>query len=294
MIELYPLEIKNLTKLYTSNKGIKDINLKLNEKECVAIIGKSGSGKSTLLKTILNIINKDSGEVYFYNEPLNKDYEAIMNIVGYLKDSPNDYPNLTIINFIKIVNRYYNLDYTNDILEYLDEFNLNKDNKISELSSGENQKLSLILALFYKPKILLLDEPTNHLDQITITKLQNILKKLKYEGTSILICSHSLNFILNLADRIYLLNDFKLIDIKDELLKKDYKKITITSNYNLTFKDLNIKGFNRLNIINNSANFIYSGDFNFLLKKLQSLDIIDLTIENPSVDDILGGLINGL
>lgn len=294
MIELYLLEIKNLTKLYTSNKGIKDINLKLNEKECVAIIGKSGSGKSTLLKTILNIINKDSGEVYFYNEPLNKDYEAIMNIVGYLKDSPNDYPNLTIINFIKIVNRYYNLDYTNDILEYLDEFNLNKDNKISELSSGENQKLSLILALFYKPKILLLDEPTNHLDQITITKLQNILKKLKYEGTSILICSHSLNFILNLADRIYLLNDFKLIDIKDELLKKDYKKITITSNYNLTFKDLNIKGFNRLNIINNSANFIYSGDFNFLLKKLQSLDIIDLTIENPSVDDILGGLINGL
>ncbi len=291
---MYPLEIKNLTKLYTSNKGIKDINLKLNEKECVAIIGKSGSGKSTLLKTILNIINKDSGEVYFYNEPLNKDYEAIMNIVGYLKDSPNDYPNLTIINFIKIVNRYYNLDYTNDILEYLDEFNLNKDNKISELSSGENQKLSLILALFYKPKILLLDEPTNHLDQITITKLQNILKKLKYEGTSILICSHSLNFILNLADRIYLLNDFKLIDIKDELLKKDYKKITITSNYNLTFKDLNIKGFNRLNIINNSANFIYSGDFNFLLKKLQSLDIIDLTIENPSVDDILGGLINGL
>lgn len=291
---MYPLEIKNLTKLYTSNKGIKDINLKLNEKECVAIIGKSGSGKSTLLKTILNIINKDSGEVYFYNEPLNKDYEAIMNIVGYLKDSPNDYPNLTIINFIKIVNRYYNSDYTNDILEYLDEFNLNKDNKISELSSGENQKLSLILALFYKPKILLLDEPTNHLDQITITKLQNILKKLKYEGTSILICSHSLNFILNLADRIYLLNDFKLIDIKDELLKKDYKKITITSNYNLTFKDLNIKGFNRLNIINNSANFIYSGDFNFLLKKLQSLDIIDLTIENPSVDDILGGLINGL
>lgn len=291
---MYLLEIKNLTKLYTSNKGIKDINLKLNEKECVAIIGKSGSGKSTLLKTILNIINKDSGEVYFYNEPLNKDYEAIMNIVGYLKDSPNDYPNLTIINFIKIVNRYYNLDYTNDILEYLDEFNLNKDNKISELSSGENQKLSLILALFYKPKILLLDEPTNHLDQITITKLQNILKKLKYEGTSILICSHSLNFILNLADRIYLLNDFKLIDIKDELLKKDYKKITITSNYNLTFKDLNIKGFNRLNIINNSANFIYSGDFNFLLKKLQSLDIIDLTIENPSVDDILGGLINGL
>ena len=291
---MYPLEIKNLTKLYTSNKGIKDINLKLNEKECVAIIGKSGSGKSTLLKTILNIINKDSGEIYFYNEPLNKDYEAIMNIIGYLKDYPNDYPNLTIINFIKIINRYYNLDYTNDILEYLDKFNLNKNNKINELSSGENQKLSLILAIFYKPKILLLDEPTNHLDQITITKLQNILKKLKYEGTSILICSHSLNFILNLADRIYLLNDFKLIDIKDKLLKKDYKKITITSDYNLTFKDLNIKGFNRLNIINNSANFIYSGDFNFLLKKLQSLDIIDLTIENPSVDDILGGLINGL
>ena len=56
---MYLLEIKNLTKLYTSNKGIKDINLKLNEKECVAIIGKSGSGKSTLLKTILNIINKE-------------------------------------------------------------------------------------------------------------------------------------------------------------------------------------------------------------------------------------------
>lgn len=288
------LIVKNLTKLYDKNHGIKELSFELLEKECLAIIGKSGTGKSTLIKTILNILTPDRGNIKIYNTNLNDNYVDIMKIVGYLQDKPIDFPKVTINKFIKVINDYYDQDYTNDLMYYLDLFKLNKDNIITSLSSGEIQKLSFILAIFHKPKILFLDEPTNFLDTNTIHIMSDILKKLKYEGTSIIVCSHSLNFILDLADKIYLLNDFKLIDIKDKLLKKDYKKITLATNNPLTYKDLNIEGISNIKINNKVADFIYIGNLNYLLKKLSHFDLTDITLENPSIDEVLGGLLNVL
>lgn len=288
------LIVKNITKLYDESHGIKDLSFELLEKECLAIIGKSGTGKSTLIKTILNILTLDKGSIKFYDTNLNDNYVDIMKIVGYLADKPINFPKTTIDKFIKVINDYYNQDYTNDILHYLDLFKLNKNSIMTSLSSGEIQKLSFILAIFHKPKILFLDEPTNFLDTNTIHLITRVLKELKYEGTSIIICSHSLDFVLDLADRIYLLDDFKLIDIKDKLLKKDYKKITLATNTPLTYKDLNIEGISNIKINDKVADFIYIGDLNYLLKKLSHFNLIDITLENPSIDEVLGGLLNVL
>lgn len=288
------LKIKNLTKLYTNDTGIKDISLTLAEKECLAIVGKSGSGKSTLIKTILNVIDYNRGQVYFYNTTLAKDYVGLMRVIGYLPDKPYSFPKETIAAFLKKVNAYYDQDYTSSFLAYLKEFNLNQNMKIANLSSGELQKLSLILAIFHKPKILFLDEPTNFLDTLTIHHLAKILKQLKYEGTAIFIASHSLNFVLELADKIYLLDNQSLRDIKDELVKRDYKKVNLSTTKELTYKDLNIPGIRSIKLENNLASFIYMGDLSYLLKKLASFTIEDLSLENPSIEEVLGGLYHDL
>lgn len=288
------LTINNLTKMYSDTKGIKNISFSITEKECVAIIGKSGSGKSTLLKCILNLTLADSGKIKIYDNYLKDNYEDLIRVIGYLPDKQNQFPKQKLKDFIKIINTYYNLDYTADILEYIKLFNLDLNSDISKLSSGETQKLSLILTLFHKPKFLLLDEPTNFLDTTSIHTLTQILKKLKYEGTSILIVSHSLNFILELADRIYLLNDFNLLDIKNKLKENDYKKITIALENEITYKDLNLKGVSNISLNNKAASFIFTGDIAYLLKKLASFLILDIVIENPTVEDLLGGLLHDL
>ncbi len=286
------LKIKNLTKMYDDKNGIKDISLSLEEKECIAILGKSGTGKSTLLKTILNRVDKDSGRVSFFDTTLKADYVDVIRSIGYLPDKPYDYPKKTIKDFIKIINKYYNLDYDKEIKHYLEEFNLDENELITNLSSGSLQKLSIILAIFHNPKILLLDEPTNFLDTSSISTLTNILKKLKYAGTSIIIVSHHLSFILGLANKIYLLHNNSLLDLKDRLKVNNYKKISVILNRPITYQDINIKGITNININQNSASFIYSDkDMSPVIKKLFSLPVIDLSIENPQVEDIIGGLL---
>lgn len=288
------LIINNLSKMYNEQKGIKDINITLEDKRCMAILGKSGSGKSTLLKCIINELAVDTGKITILNGNLKDDYTNIMRDIGYLPDYPYNFPSIKIKDFIKTINKYYNLDYTLNITNYLKSFNLDINQNIYDLSSGEKQKLSLILAFFHKPKLLLLDEPTNFLDNNSIHTLTNILKQLKYEGTSIIIVSHSLNFTIDLADDIYLLNDNTILDIKNKIMKKDYKKVTIALKDMITYKDLNLKGLSNISLNNETASFIYAGDMTYLLKKLSNFNLLDIEIESPTIEEIIGGLLNDL
>ncbi len=288
------LIINNLSKMYNEQKGIKDINITLEDKRCMAILGKSGSGKSTLLKCIINELAVDTGKITILNGNLKDDYTNIMRDIGYLPDYPYNFPSIKIKDFIKTINKYYNLDYTLNITNYLKSFNLDINQNIYDLSSGEKQKLSLILAFFHKPKLLLLDEPTNFLDNNSIHTLTNILKQLKYEGTSIIIVSHSLNFTIDLADDIYLLNDNTILDIKNKIMKKDYKKVTIALKDMITYKDLNLKGLSNISLNNETASFIYAGEMTYLLKKLSNFNLLDIEIESPTIEEIIGGLLNDL
>lgn len=288
------LIINNLSKMYNEQKGIKDINITLEDKRCMAILGKSGSGKSTLLKCIINELAVDAGKITILNGNLKDDYTNIMRDIGYLPDYPYNFPSIKIKDFIKTINKYYNLDYTLNITNYLKSFNLDINQNIYDLSSGEKQKLSLILAFFHKPKLLLLDEPTNFLDNNSIHTLTNILKQLKYEGTSIIIVSHSLNFTIDLADDIYLLNDNTILDIKNKIMKKDYKKVTIALKDMITYKDLNLKGLSNISLNNETASFIYAGEMTYLLKKLSNFNLLDIEIESPTIEEIIGGLLNDL
>ncbi len=288
------LIINNLSKMYNEQKGIKDINITLEDKRCMAILGKSGSGKSTLLKCIINELAVDTGKITILNGNLKDDYTNIMRDIGYLPDYPYNFPSIKIKDFIKTINKYYNLDYTLNITNYLNSFNLDINQNIYDLSSGEKQKLSLILAFFHKPKLLLLDEPTNYLDNNSIHTLTNILKQLKYEGTSIIIVSHSLNFTIDLADDIYLLNNNTILDIKNKIMKKDYKKVTIALKDMITYKDLNLKGLSNISLNNETASFIYAGEMTYLLKKLSNFNLLDIEIESPTIEEIIGGLLNDL
>ena len=151
---VYSLKINNLTKLYTNNKGIKDINLNLEEGSITTILGPSGAGKTTLLNALLNDQFKDKGSVSFYDYNLKDNYEDIMEMVGYLEDKLPTYPNLSLKEIFKNLNRYYNLDYYDNALKYLNMFNIDVNKKINELTSGEFKLINIIKALFHEPKYI--------------------------------------------------------------------------------------------------------------------------------------------
>lgn len=285
---IYSLKINNLTKLYTNNKGIKDINLNLEEGSITTILGPSGAGKTTLLYALLNDQFKDKGSVSFYDYNLKDNYEDIMEMVGYLEDKLPTYPNLSLKEIFKNLNRYYNLDYYDNALKYLNMFNIDVNKKINELTSGEFKLINIIKALFHEPKFVFLDEATNNLDQKQINILKDILKRLKANDRTILLCSHNLSFTKDISDNIYLLKDMALKNITSIIKENNYKKITLVLNEYVDYNDFKLKEISSLMIDNKLVSFLYKGNLKPLLKKIASLDIESLEINEPTILEIIG------
>ncbi len=284
------LKVENLTKKYGDKLAINEISFDIYEGECLAFVGPSGSGKTTLLRSILELTAPDSGNTLFFKRRLKNDYVNIMSIIGYLPDKPYTYPKKTIQELLDYTAKFYELDLTKEANYYLKLFNIDSHRKLDELSSGEMQKVGLILGLFHQPKLLLLDEPTNFLDAKAVNTLIDIIKRLKANKTAIIICSHQLSFVAKVANRIFTINEGSIKEINEEALKADYKKVTITLNKEVDISDFDFKGVKYLDYTNKLVTFIYQGDFNLLLKKISQISINDIDISNPTIEEIIGGL----
>lgn len=208
------IKCNGLYKNYGDNIILNGVNMEVHENEIYALIGKNGAGKTTFLRCVLGIIDYEAGEITTFK---NK------NSIGVSLDWDWFYPQLTgrenLEVFINMKGKT-GVESERDLIELFEmENNMNK--KFSEYSLGMKKKLSIIYAMMNEPQILILDEPFNGLDPINTQILTDYLLKLKSEGLSIIISSHSLYEVSIVADVIGILNNGNLIEktmeeIRDE------------------------------------------------------------------------------
>lgn len=207
----YVIETKNLTKKYKDKTVVNKINMKIEKGKIYGLLGKNGAGKTTTMKMLLNLASKTSGEIkIFQQKPNNETYKKI----GSLIETPGFYENLTAEENLKIISKIrgnYSKEKTKQILETVSLQN-HKDKKYREYSLGMRQRLAIASAIMHNPELLILDEPINGLDPIGIKEIRHLLKKLSQENnTTILISSHILSEIENIADTIGVMEKGKLV-----------------------------------------------------------------------------------
>lgn len=204
----YKIETRNLNKQFKKETILKDINLKVYPNEVYGLLGINGAGKSTLMKIICGILPKTSGDIYLDGSPLTR--KELTNI-GSLIESPPTYNHLSAQDNLKIVALNENINF-NEISKVLELVNLNVDpqKKVKNFSLGMKQRLGIAMALIKKPKLLVLDEPSNGLDPYGIQELRELLKSLTNLNTSVIISSHILSEIQQLADHVGIIHNGKL------------------------------------------------------------------------------------
>ncbi|WP_251942371.1 lantibiotic protection ABC transporter ATP-binding protein [Staphylococcus sp. Marseille-Q5304] len=207
-MDYYKIETQKLTKQFKKETILKDINLKVYPNEVYGLLGINGAGKSTLMKIICGILPQTNGDVYLDGSPLTR--QELTNI-GSLIESPPTYNHLSAQDNLKVVALNENIDFS-EIPKVLDLVNLDVDpkKKVKNFSLGMKQRLGIAMALIKKPKLLVLDEPSNGLDPYGIQELRDLLKNLTKSNTSVIISSHILSEIQQLADHIGIIHNGKL------------------------------------------------------------------------------------
>ncbi len=201
------IKINQIVKKYGKVTSLDGISFELQSGKIIAIAGPNGSGKSTLVKIILGLVKNDSGEIYINEEKLNSHYQYRKNI-GYLPQIGRYPENLTVKEVISMIKDIGDDDESYE-LDLIDEFDLieHLDKEVRTLSGGTKQKLGIILAFMFKKQLLILDEPTSGLDPISAGKLKKLIKDRNSQGSTVLLISHIMSEVEELADEIiYFLN----------------------------------------------------------------------------------------
>lgn len=196
----YFLETKNLTKKFKRQKAVEAINLKVRKGSIYGFLGPNGAGKSTTLKMITGLLYPTAGEILVDGHTWSR---RDLKDIGVLIESPAFYGNLTARENLKVHTTLLNLPDTriDEVLSIVDLKDTGKK-KSAEFSLGMKQRLGIAIALLNKPKLLILDEPTNGLDPLGIQELRDLIKLLKNEGMTIILSSHILHEVEQIAEYI--------------------------------------------------------------------------------------------
>lgn len=281
------IETKNLTKSYGKARGIIDVNLAVEEGEVFGFIGPNGAGKSTTIRTLLGLISPTSGSATIFGKSCAMNPEVKAEI-GYLPSEVFYYDNMRVIDLLKYSASFYKKDCTKRISELAEIMDLNLKKKIDDLSFGNKKKVGIVQGLLHNPKLIILDEPTSGLDPLMQQKFFELIEQENKKGVTVFFSSHILGEVQRLCSRVAFIKEGRIIKQEklSELQENSYKKFNIRAAAAIDADYFKGKGVSKLEVKGNEADFIFKGNINPILKKIAAIDIRNISIEEPDLEEI--------
>lgn len=280
------LKIENLTKTYGKARGVDNINLKIEKGTVYGFIGPNGAGKSTTIKCIMNLINKNSGNIYINKVPVKNGNDLLKEKIGYLPSEIHLYEDLKVKDMLKYSASFYKTDCSAKVNELVKRLEIDTSKKIDELSLGNLKKVGIVIALMHNPEIIIMDEATSGLDPLMQEIFYEILEEEKKNGKTIFFSSHILSEVKRICDKVAIIKEGKIVAVEDidNLSNSNFIKGKIKSqNAEEIISELKLKVVNKNT---NEIEFVYSDDINILLKILSKYKIDKLILEEPSLEEI--------
>ena len=178
---MYAAEVRNLIKTYPAFR-LRDVSFGIEPGRITGFVGRNGAGKTTTIKSMLHLVQPDSGEILFFGQPFAAQEEALKLRIGYSTGTVNWYPHRKLRDIVSVVKDFYDTWDEAEYRKYLRLFDLDESKAPAELSEGMKVKCNLLLALSHRAEVLILDEPTSGLDPFSREELLSVFTKLKEEA----------------------------------------------------------------------------------------------------------------
>ncbi|MCA1062602.1 ABC transporter ATP-binding protein [Rossellomorea aquimaris] len=282
------IEINGLTKMYGKSRGITDIHFHVKEGEIFGFIGPNGAGKSTTIRTLLSLIHPTSGSAKIFGKDCIEFAPEIAKEVGYLPSEVFYYDNMKVMDLLKYSASFYKKDCMKRIKELAEMLNLDLTKKIDDLSLGNKKKVGIIQGLLHEPKLIILDEPTSGLDPLMQQKFFELLRAENKKGATILFSSHILGEVQRLCDRVAIIKEGKIVQVEkiSTLKENNHKKFKLEVRSDVERSYFELEGVSKLDVEDRHVSFLFRGDINTVMKRIAEIELSNLWIEEPDLEEI--------
>lgn len=280
------LELKNVTKTFGRKTAVSKLSLKVGAGEIYGFLGPNGAGKTTTIRMVMDFIRPQSGEVILFGKSGADNLSEARQQIGFLSADASLYPEWSAIRHIKFVESLRGIQ--SNGIELAKRFELDTKSKYKHLSSGNQQKLGIILATMHSPQLLILDEPTRGLDPIWQEEIYDILKDFKNEGGAVFMSSHNLSEVQKICDHVGIIKEGKLVSSETMDSLRKIHTHQITAQFLDSFKISAIEKLKNVDIIKTSNKTLLvnvTGDLNEFMGIITKHKLKDLEVTHVSVEE---------
>jgi ABC-2 type transport system ATP-binding protein len=281
------IEVNHLSKYYGKARGIVDVSFSVEEGEIFGFIGPNGAGKSTTIRLFLSLIYPSNGSAILFGKDCIQYGPEIRQEIGYLPSEVFYYEGMKVLDLLQYSASFYAKDCTKRLHELADLMELDLKRKIDDLSYGNKKKVGIVQGLLHQPKLIMLDEPTAGLDPLMQQKFFKLIREENKRGATVFFSSHILGEVQKMCNRVAIIKEGKIINIQDikTLQKDNYKKIRVQAD-ELDEKQFELDGVSNIVKEDGGVRFFFRGDINAITRLISEKEITDVTIEEPTLEEI--------
>ncbi len=281
------IEVSQLTKYYGKARGIVGVSFGVEKGEIFGFIGPNGAGKSTTIRLLLSLIHPTGGKATIFGKDVTTHGPEIRRDIGYLPSEVYYYEGMRVIDLLKYSASFYPGDHTQRMHALAEAMELELNRRINDLSYGNKKKVGIVQGLLHSPSVLFLDEPTAGLDPLMQRKFFNLIREENARGVTVFFSSHILSEVQRLCNRVGIIREGRIVEISDihTLQQNNYKKVRVSTDSTAPVV-FDMPGVTNVQAENGTVHFFFKGDINTVLQRLSALCVTDVSIEEPTLEEI--------
>ena len=278
------IETRGLTKYYGKSRGVIGLDLAVAEGEFFGFIGPNGAGKSTTIRCLLGLIRPTSGGAQVLGVSCAGDRRRLLENVGYLPSEAMFYPGMRVREVIRYSADLRGKDCAKEAAALCERLQVQTDKRVEELSLGNRKKVAIVCAMQHQPKLYVLDEPTSGLDPLMQREFFALLRERNAQGATVFLSSHVLSEIQRHCTRAAIIREGRLIacDQVEALAQTGARRVTLHGVCDVP----GLAGMKDVQASAEGVSFLYSGEMNALIRALSQLDVRDMTVAEPELEEV--------
>jgi len=290
-VDVAAIQTSKLSKNYGLGRGLFDLDLHVEAQEVFGFLGPNGAGKSTTIRCLMGLIRPTAGSAHIFGLDCIRDYVAVKRKVGY---TPGEMPQFGSLRGSEVVAYLGALRGGADLKSVrtlAERFNLDLSRRYREYSSGNKQKLAIVLAFMHRPQLLILDEPTHGLDPLNQQEFFALLSEAREGGATVFLSSHILSEVERMCDRVGIIRSGRLVTIADldelHAIRFHHVELEFAPGTDVPVKAIrSAVGVEDVVASDHTVKCIVKGSFEPLLDALRGTTVTNLVSHEPNLEEI--------